>query len=343
MTSSSAEPKLSICIATFNRAAFIGETLERLLAQLTDSVEVVVLDGGSTDATQEIMQRFAVQEPRLRYFREARPCGVDQDFDRAVTLARGEYCWLMADDDLLKPGGMEAVLTALGRDYSLLVVNAEIRNQDMSDLLQASRLELASDRVYAPEEMDRLFAETGSYLTFIGCVVIRRSLWLERRREPYFGSLFIHVGVIFQQRLPGPTCVIAAPLVSIRYGNAMWRPKDFEIWMFKWPGLVWSLAGISDSARRSTTPRDPWRKPLTLLFYRAKGTYSIVEYREWLAPRLPAMRQRLAPLLIALTPGLVANLLGVTYYSLRGPKWRMVLLDLQNSRFHFRRWFTAST
>ena len=42
-------PILSICISTFNRARYIGETVESIVSQLSDSVELVVLDGASPD------------------------------------------------------------------------------------------------------------------------------------------------------------------------------------------------------------------------------------------------------------------------------------------------------
>lgn len=334
------EIRLSVCIATFNRAAFIGETLESIVSQATEGVEIVILDGGSADDTRAQVERFATRFPRLRYHRQDTNSGVDRDFNTAVELARGEYCWLMSDDDLLRPGAIRTVLEALSRSYSLLIVNAEVRSFDFSRLLEERRLTFEADRTYGPQEMDRLFVEAGGYMTFIGCVVIRRSLWMQREKEPYYGSLFIHAGVIFQQHLPGATLAIAAPLITIRYGNAMWRPKEFEIWMFKWPGLIWSLAGLSASARNSHCRAEPWRKAKTLLYYRARGTYSMTEYRRWIQPRGGSFRATASARAIALMPGSLANVLALLYYSALGPKWRMAVVDMRQSRFYYRKWFT---
>ena len=59
---------LSICIATFRRGAFIGETLGNLLAQATPDVEVLVLDGGSPDNTAMVVRSFSggISRPALR-------------------------------------------------------------------------------------------------------------------------------------------------------------------------------------------------------------------------------------------------------------------------------------
>jgi abequosyltransferase len=338
MMSEPRQLKLSICIATFNRGSFIGETLDSMVSQVEEGVEIVILDGGSTDDTAARVKPFADRFERLRYVRQETNHGVDRDFNTAVELATGEYCWLMSDDDLLKPGAVRAVLDALRGSFSLVVVNAEVRSFDLSDLLEERRLAFEADRTYLPAQMDRLFVEAGGYLTFIGCVVIRRSIWLERQKEPYFGSLFIHAGVIFQQWLPGPVLALARPFISIRYGNATWKPKEFEIWMFKWPGLIWTLAGLSDAARNSHCRAEPWRRAKTLLYYRAKGTYSVNEYRRWIQPRLGSLRDGLIPRIIASVPGIIANILALLYYSALGPKWRMAVVDMMQSRYYYRNW-----
>jgi abequosyltransferase len=330
--------RLSVCIATFNRGGFIGETLNSLIAQATEDVEIVVLDGGSSDNTREVVESHQRGFQRLRYIRQQTNLGVDKDFDTAVSLAGGEYCWLMSDDDLILPGAVATVLAAAAKGYSLIIANAEVRNSNMSAVLQRRRLKHARDREYGPSDMDRLFADTGDYLTFIGCVIIRRSVWMERERERYFGSLFIHVGVIFQRQLPGDTLVLAEPLISIRYGNAMWRPAQFEIWMFKWPTLVWSLEGPSAGAKPAVCAAEPWRSVKSLMLYRAKGTYSLREYRRMLRPRLGSVWMRICPIMIALAPGTAVNLLALVYYRLARGEKGMGLLEMRNSRFHFRNW-----
>src|SRR5688572_20142525 len=97
---------LSICITTFNRSKFIGATLESILTQTPECCEVVVLDGGSTDGTKQIISEYARRFDRLRYIRNDVNGGYDRDCNQVVELACGKYCWLMTDDDLLKPGAV---------------------------------------------------------------------------------------------------------------------------------------------------------------------------------------------------------------------------------------------
>jgi abequosyltransferase len=330
--------RLSICIATLNRAEFIGATLESIVSQVTYGVEIVVVDGASTDGTAEIVREFQQRCPALRYFRQERNQGIDKDFALAVDLAHGEYCWLFSDDDLMKPGAIQRVLQELQEGYGLVIVNAEIRDGSLVKVLQARRVDFEQDRVYTLCDGDRLLGDLGDFLTFIGCVVIRKSIWDSRNKEQYFGSLFVHVGVIFQSKLPEHALLIAEPLITIRYGNALWLEKSFEIWMFKWPGLVWSFDNFSDQAKQRVCKKEPWRSPAVLLLNRARGGYSWAMYQKWLAPRPQTFWSRTAAQAIARLPGVLTNAVVFFFYwaNARNPYRRVGLVDLRNSRFYFR-------
>lgn len=326
-------PHLSICIATLNRARFLEETLDGILGQANDEVEIVIVDGASTDATPEVVRGLQQRFPHIRYIRREKAMGVDRDFDAAVEHARGDYCWLLCDDDLLKPDAVERVLSGVRDGHALLVVNADVWDAGFSRRLESRRMQLDADRVYPPSGNEALFADTAEYLSFIGGVVIRRDIWMGRKREPFFGSEFIHVGVIFQAPLPGTALVISDPLISIRYGVAQWSARSFDIWMFRWPELVWSLPGLSDAVKRRVTPREPWRLSTNLLTYRAMGAYSPDVYRAKVRMRIPGRAGRVVPFLVSMIPGRALNLLGTAYFSLFHRRALMPLVDLENSRF----------
>lgn len=323
-------PKLSICIATYNRAQFVGETLDSVLAQKASDIEIIVVDGASPDSTPEVMGQYLAKWPNIRYYREIKNSGIDADYDKAVSYASGEYCWLMTDDDLLRPGAVQRVLAAIEEDVDLVVVNSEIKDATLSQILEERRLPITCDRRYGAGESESFFAEAANYLSFIGCVIVRRELWLSRERASYYGTLFIHVGVIFQSPPIGNVKIIADPLIAIRYGNAMWTPRGFEIWMFKWPELIWSFAHFSDSAKLRVCHREPWRSERTLFYYRATGAYSLCEFRKFLLNRSVGIARVIA-YAVGVIPATVANLIAVIYLSLkRAPQ--MAIYDVLRSR-----------
>ena len=328
-------PALSICIATYNRARFLGATLEVILPQLTAATEVVLVDGASTDDTPDVVGSYARRDERVRYHRQSLNGGVDRDFMAAVTMARGRYCWLFTDDDFLVPGAVARVHSHLDEGHSLIVVNAEVRSADLSRVLEPSRLRFTEDRTYVPGEDDRLFADAGVYLSFIGGVVIERALWQAREKEKYVGSEFIHIGVIFQAPLPSSALVIGTPLIRIRYGNAMWTARGFEIWMLRWPELVWSMPR-SDRAKRKVVARERWRNPVLLLGHRAIGAYALPEYRRLIAPRKGALSRLMARLIASIPGGPLNACARAVMRLLPGTVLPLLSWDLQTSRFNRR-------
>ncbi|MBM0108862.1 glycosyltransferase family 2 protein [Steroidobacter sp. S1-65] len=338
----SSAPKLSMCITTFNRAQFIGATLESILGQSTNECEVVVVDGASTDDTPHVVSAYVRRYRSLRYIRQETNNGIDRDYDAAVEVARGEYCWLLTDDDIMMPGAIAAVLEALQRDPSLVIVNAELRDFELRSILQARWLNFESDRVYGPGELDRLFVEIDGWLN-CHFFIIRREIWRKREREPYYGSLLLYLGVIFQDSFPAETLLIARPCISYRRGNMhTFSPRISEIIWNKWPSIAESLP-ISKETRRRVFNVEPWRHLRELLMWRGRGYYSFAEYRQWVLPRVRSPRARLIATLVALLPGVLVNTLLMLYYSIPGRSHGLmqrdlVLRELEDSRFHLRNW-----
>lgn len=324
--------RLSVCIATYNRADVIGETIAAILPQLVDGVELVVVDGASTDATAAVVGALFQGRRDCRYVRLAEKGGVDRDYCIAVEQGRGEFCWLMTDDDVVKPHAIQRVLRALKDDPDLVVVNAEVAGPDLGDTLLSRKLRIAMDRRLAPARRSDLLALAGDLLSFIGAVVIRRALWMARDAAPYIGTEFVHVGVIFQAPLERAALVLAEPLVRIRYGRAGWSARAFEVWMFQWPRLIWSLPGVEDAARRAVTPREPWTRVPRLANMRAQGCYDLEAYRRWLQQLPMSPPARLAALVVAAAPDFVFRAVMRVLLLARPHQRAMMLFELGRSR-----------
>jgi len=340
------KPRLSICIATYNRAKYIGETLESIIPQVTEDVEIVIADGASTDSTRAVVERYADSCKQIRYIRLPAKGGVDQDYCKAVEYAQGEYCWLFTDDDILKPGAIQAVMAAMQHGYGLILVNAEVRDATLSRILEDRRLHFMNNMTYQRRDFERFFVDVADYLSFIGCVVIKRSLWNEREKEQYFGTVFVHVGVIFQQPFNDNIMVLVEPLISIRYGNALWTSKSFEISFFKWPDLIWSFPLFPETAKRQVCKREPWRSYKALLIYRARGVFSLKEYRMLVEPHLRSNMKRLFIRMMAQFPGYLLNSGLIIYFSILRSfysKSRIRLDDLKNSRFYYKNYMNKKS
>lgn len=311
--------RLSICMVTRNRADFIGDTLDSILLQLSPEVELLVVDGASTDATPEIIAQYREQYPSIRYYREEINSGIDGDYDKAVGYARGDYCWLMPDDDLVLPGAVARVLALLAEEPELLLVDGEVRDVRLERVLVERRLSFSGVRRYSAEDADRFLVDAGDILSFIGCMVVRRSFWQARNRERHYGSFFVHVGVVLQAP-PQSAIICGETLMRIRYGNSMWTPRRFEIWAVSWPKLIEEAQGYSNEAKRTLMPRPPWRDLKQMISFRARGAYGRREYRQFISGRrLGAMRPILS--LLTLVPGKPLHFLSMLYFAMRRQIW----------------------
>lgn len=341
-------PRLSICISTLNRAEFLRATLARILPQLTDECEVLVVDNASSDNTPSVMIELTRRDHRLRYVRQETNLGLDGNFDRAVELARGDYCWLTSDDDYFRPGAVAAVLQALADEPSAVLVNYEFRNFEMSELIQERVLDLHKDRIYGPWELERMFVELGDFVRYIGAHIMRRTVWLARQRQLYIGSYYNFVGMLYQERLPRSVYVIAEPYVIYRYGNeGTYAEQLVEIVLAKWPSLIASLP-VSDAAKRGLDSAQPWKHPFQLLFWRGWGRYSYTLYKRWVRPQLSRRSARVLPLACALVPCAVANVMLTFLWSLRRSKLRqldglyLAILKANRARSYVGNWDMGS-
>ncbi len=293
---------LSICIATYNRAGFISKTLESIIPQLRRGIEVVVVDGASTDDTSSVVKRYAAKTRGIRYVRLPEKGGVDQDYCKSVEMARGKFVWLFTDDDLLEPKALARVVRELGSGFSLLVVNAKVMDSGCTRTLVPNMMGRTADTEFDPADLEGLFTAVVPFISFIGCLVIERTVWLSRETKPYYGSEFVHVGVVFQAPLPGKSLVIADPLIAIRYGNAQWTMRASAIWLSKWPRLLWSFSHIPEALKREKVDPVSWKELKKLIVFRALGSYSRGVFREFLLPNSSPVWWKGCAYCIALVP-----------------------------------------
>lgn len=118
-------PVLSIMIPTFNRAHYLRFCLESVLQQsINKSVEVMVIDNGSIDATPQVVKDFSARYPLLRSFRNDRNLGYAGNQAKCIEYAAGQYIAILCDDDLYLSGAIDRILDVVRvREYSFIALN----------------------------------------------------------------------------------------------------------------------------------------------------------------------------------------------------------------------------
>jgi glycosyltransferase involved in cell wall biosynthesis len=89
-------PQVSVILPTYNRAGFLKESIQSILSQTFTDFELIVVDDGSTDHTQGVVQEF----PEIRYVFCPINQGVSKARNLGIGLARGRYICFLDSDDL---------------------------------------------------------------------------------------------------------------------------------------------------------------------------------------------------------------------------------------------------
>lgn len=109
MRESSTFPRITIVVPSYNQAAFIRETLQSLVDQQYENLEVIVQDGGSTDGAIEIAQEFVDRFPDIFSLQVQRDRGHAHAVNMAFARSTGEILGYLNTDDTLYPGCLHQV------------------------------------------------------------------------------------------------------------------------------------------------------------------------------------------------------------------------------------------
>ncbi|MES9968407.1 MAG: glycosyltransferase [Candidatus Thiodiazotropha sp.] len=88
--------KVSVIIPTYNRAELLLKTVQSVLAQTYQDFEIIVIDDGSSDNTEDVINGYS---PKIRYLKQEN-AGLNASRNRALDLAQGEYIATLDDDDI---------------------------------------------------------------------------------------------------------------------------------------------------------------------------------------------------------------------------------------------------
>jgi len=116
------ESTVSIGLAVYNEEHFLRQTLESLLAQDYQNLELVISDNASTDGTSRICQEFVNLDRRVRYERNTTNLGCIKNFNQALALSTGKYFMWAGGHDLWDPSFVARAVSQLEADPEVILV-----------------------------------------------------------------------------------------------------------------------------------------------------------------------------------------------------------------------------
>jgi glycosyltransferase involved in cell wall biosynthesis len=222
------QPLVSICLPTYNAGKTVMSTIQSILNQTYQNLEILVVDNASTDNTLSLLGQ--VNAPRLVIHRNEKNIGGEANWSKCIQLATGEYIAIFHNDDLYLPNMVEKQVRAFQDNPSVGAVftRASFIN-DRDDIIGASKLpaELRRKRVWRFPEIFSNILENGNFLICPSCMVRGK---LYKKLAPFdinrFGtSADLDMWLRILQE--APIAVLDEKLMSYRFsttrGSYQWR------------------------------------------------------------------------------------------------------------------------
>lgn len=116
-------PRVSIVTVVYNGAATLERTIQSVLGQDFPGIEYIIVDGGSTDGTLEVIHKY---EDRLAYWCSAKDNGIYDAMNKGVALCTGEWVGLINADDAYMEGAVAKAMQAAQGHPEANIVHGDI-------------------------------------------------------------------------------------------------------------------------------------------------------------------------------------------------------------------------
>ncbi len=200
--------KVSVVIPTHNRCTLVQKTIDSVLKQTFSDYEIIVVDDGSIDETEQALKKYA---DRISYIKQEKS-GVNRARNRALSIATGEYIALLDDDDIWLPWTLALYVKALDEHPAAAVA--------FSDFFV-----LKNDSQKSPHGLWNWFSATPNWNEIYDSVIDVSFAEYSGEKHPHINNIKIYSGDIYLSSLFGPRVLPSASL----YRNSMARAAAISL------------------------------------------------------------------------------------------------------------------
>ena len=228
---------LSICIPTYNRANFLRSCLSAIMIQITEDlpVEILISDNCSPDNTQDIIKFYSTC-PKIRSFKQIENIGPLKNILNLVkNHARGEFCWIIGDDDYILNGGIRSVVKILQEHNQIDFVYVKVQDFKFND--DSNPNEITMDAKFEIIPKFEILLQPKYSIIFVGELmagIFRRSLWLgydkiyeeiEHESLSTLATTYTHCVIYAHQFMGRKAIYVSTPIVNVDSRAREWWDK----------------------------------------------------------------------------------------------------------------------
>ena len=234
--------KLTVAIPTYNRADCIKESLDSILSQVNNDVEVIVCDNASTDNTRGVLAPY-INSEKIKYYGAEQNGGMDFNFLRCLQYAAGDYVLLFSDDDILLSGAINKIISLIDNENpDYINLNSTMFTKSVDEINEQSvpRMILRTESDLISTDKKECIEYLGVFLTYLSATVIKRENFLKvENPQKYYGTYFIHAHIVLET-LHGENkkiVITKEPFVGARMGNSGGF-NLYEVWVKQYKKLL---------------------------------------------------------------------------------------------------------
>ncbi|MCX6075094.1 MAG: glycosyltransferase family 2 protein [Campylobacterales bacterium] len=209
---------LTIAIPTYNRCDLLQLTIESVLSQVGNrlDIEVIIVDNASEDNTANLIQKY---QNRVKYIRNTTNIGIDANINKCVFEASGHYVHILSDDDLLIDDALAKILTFINKDLDFIFLNGVIFSESFNPNKMTSYDRIfISNNDYVYTDMNQFLSSIWIWATFVSSFVVKREKWtMNKNIENYIGTdILLSYALVDLLQLSKNVVIIGKPCIAIR-------------------------------------------------------------------------------------------------------------------------------
>jgi glycosyltransferase involved in cell wall biosynthesis len=154
-------PKLSIITVNLNNKDGLIKTAESIITQSWDDYEWIIVDGGSTDGSVDVINEYVSKTSKITHWRSEKDDGIYHGMNRGIAKASGEYCYFLNSGDYLRLPSILKEIFAIPFDEDIIYGNMMLEDKGGSRVIRKFKSKIyPSDLLYGILPHQNMFIKT---------------------------------------------------------------------------------------------------------------------------------------------------------------------------------------